>query len=42
MGDKMLKNNWVKEILEWVLCFVIAYAIYLVINYLKIFGLNLN
>ena len=29
----MLKNNWVKEILEWVLCFVIAYAIYLVINY---------
>lgn len=29
----MLKNKWVKEILEWVLCFVIAYAIYLVINY---------
>lgn len=29
----MLKNNWVKEILEWVVCFVIAYAIYLVINY---------
>ena len=29
----MLKNSWVKEILEWVLCFVIAYAIYLVINY---------
>lgn len=29
----MLKNNWVKEILEWVLCFIIAYAIYLVINY---------
>lgn len=29
----MLKNNWVKEIFEWVLCFVIAYAIYLVINY---------
>ena len=29
----MLKNKWVKEILEWVICFVIAYAIYLVINY---------
>lgn len=29
----MLKNNWVKEILEWVLCFIIAYAIYLVVNY---------
>lgn len=29
----MLKNKWVKEVLEWVLCFVIAYAIYLVINY---------
>lgn len=29
----MLKNKWVKEILEWVLCFVIAYVIYLVINY---------
>lgn len=29
----MLKNKWVKEALEWVLCFVIAYAIYLVINY---------
>lgn len=29
----MIKNKWVKEILEWVLCFVIAYAIYLVINY---------
>jgi len=29
----MLKEGWVKEILEWVLCFVIAYAIYLVINY---------
>lgn len=29
----MLKNNWIKEILEWVLCFVIAYVIYLVINY---------
>ena len=29
----MLKNNWIKETLEWVLCFIIAYAIYLVINY---------
>lgn len=29
----MLKEGWVKEILEWILCFVIAYAIYLVINY---------
>lgn len=29
----MLKNNWIKEILEWVVCFIIAYAIYLVINY---------
>ena len=29
----MLKNKWVKEILEWAICFVIAYAIYLVINY---------
>ena len=29
----MLKEGWIKEILEWVLCFVIAYAIYLVINY---------
>ena len=29
----MLKNNWIKEIVEWVLCFIIAYAIYLVINY---------
>lgn len=29
----MFKNKWVKETLEWILCFVIAYAIYLVINY---------
>lgn len=29
----MIKNGWIKETLEWVLCFVIAYAIYLVINY---------
>ncbi len=29
----MLKNKWVKETLEWALCFAIAYAIYLVINY---------
>jgi len=29
----MEKNNWIKETLEWVLCFIIAYAIYLVINY---------
>lgn len=29
----MLKEGWVKETLEWILCFVIAYAIYLVINY---------
>ena len=28
-----MKNGWIKEILEWVLCFIIAYAIYLVINY---------
>ena len=29
----MLKNKWIKEIVEWVICFVVAYAIYLVINY---------
>ena len=28
-----MKNKWVKEIVEWVMCFIIAYAIYLVINY---------
>ena len=29
----MLKNKWVKEVLEWVMCFIIAYAVYLIINY---------
>ena len=29
----MLKTRWVKETLEWILCFVIAYVIYLVLNY---------
>ena len=28
-----MKNTWIKELGEWILCFVIAYAIYLVINY---------
>ena len=28
-----MKTNWLKEIGEWILCFIIAYAIYLVINY---------
>ena len=28
-----MKNNWLKETGEWILCFIIAYAIYLVINY---------
>ena len=28
-----MKNKWIKEIVEWIVCFVIAYAIYLVINY---------
>lgn len=31
-----MKTNWLKEIGEWVVCFVIAYAIYLVIS--SIFG----
>lgn len=35
-GDMMEKNKVVKEILEWLLCFFIAYVIYLVIN--NIFG----
>ena len=29
----MLKEGWIKETIEWIVCFVIAYAIYLVINY---------
>lgn len=28
-----MKTNWLKEAGEWILCFIIAYAIYLVINY---------
>ena len=28
-----MKNKWIKETLEWVVCFIIAYAIYLVVNY---------
>ena len=28
-----MKTNWLKETGEWILCFIIAYAIYLVINY---------
>ena len=29
----MEKTGWLKEILEWVVCFLIAYAIYLVLSY---------
>lgn len=29
----MKETSWFKELLEWVICFVIAYAIYLVLNY---------
>jgi len=28
-----LKNKWIKELLEWIVCFIIAYVIYLVLNY---------
>lgn len=28
-----MKNKWIKETVEWVVCFIIAYAIYLVLNY---------
>lgn len=28
-----MKNTWIKETVEWIVCFIIAYAIYLVINY---------
>ena len=28
-----MEKGWIKEIFEWVLCFIIAYAIYLVLNY---------
>ena len=28
-----MKNGWIKETVEWIVCFVIAYVIYLVINY---------
>lgn len=28
-----MKNTWIKEIGEWILCFIIAYLIYLVINH---------
>lgn len=32
-GAGKLKKGWIKEIVEWVVCFIIAYAIYLIINY---------
>ena len=28
-----MKNGWIKETVEWIVCFIIAYAIYLGINY---------
>lgn len=28
-----MKNKWIKETVEWIVCFIIAYAIYLVLNY---------
>lgn len=28
-----MKNTFLKEIFEWIICFIIAYVIYLVINY---------
>lgn len=28
-----MKEGWLKELLEWILCFAIAYAMYLVINF---------
>lgn len=28
-----MKNKWIKETVEWIVCFVIAYVIYLVLNY---------
>lgn len=28
-----MKNKWIKETLEWIVCFIIAYVIYLVLNY---------
>lgn len=28
-----MKNKWIKEAVEWIICFIIAYAIYLVLNY---------
>ena len=28
-----MKNNWIKETLEWIICFIVAYVIYLVLNY---------
>lgn len=28
-----MKNKWIKEVGEWIICFIIAYAIYLVLNY---------
>ena len=28
-----MKNKWVKELGEWVVCFIVAYAIYLLVNF---------
>ncbi len=28
-----MKNGWIKETVEWIVCFIIAYAIYLAVNY---------
>lgn len=34
MNEEIEKKSFKKELIEWIVCFVIAYVIYLVINYL--------